>query len=111
MSTGPPQPEWRGTRIMGKADVADLWRNAGTSYRIGLCALGLGFITALLTGIVLGLILTDSSANNAAHLWALAIGAVVTFVLALGGNYIRFQAVRRHQNPPHPPDSGVGSSG
>lgn len=83
---------------MGSADMADLWRNAGASYRLGLTILMIGVIPFLLAGIEFGIIVNYHPHDNG-RIWIVILVLVcVGVLLAAIGNGLRFKAMKRYRS-------------
>ena len=80
--------------------MADLWQNAGASYRLGLTILMIGVIPFLLAGIELGIIMT-ANPHEEGRIWIVILLVCVGVLLATIGNGLRFKAMKRYRST-HP---------
>jgi hypothetical protein len=72
-------------------DFADLWRNAGVRYRIGLLLILLGLLAFIPSGIALGMLMTSQSPGTFG--WASLICYAIGTPLIILGNLMRLRAI------------------
>jgi hypothetical protein len=85
---------------MGWEAFADLWRNAGMDYRLGLCGIFVGLAVMPAVGVLL-------MVGDLALAGALWIGGVLLIVL---GNWGRVRAIQRYRRDWYPGSPGRGDT-
>ena len=80
-----------GKKLMSRAVLGDLWRNAGARYRLGLLLILLGLLAFIPSGIALGMLLTNQAPGTFG--WASLVFYAIGIPLIILGNWMRFRAM------------------
>ena len=84
-----------GGRLFPGSDiVAERWRTVGTTYRFGLCLIGLGMVAAF----TFGALITEAVAYKGKGLGsAIAITGFAFLILVGVGQFVQLRAFRRYR--------------